>query len=74
MQAAARHHAPIVTSVDPDTPGAYPRLGAEERGQSEALARNILEMSALATPIISVVIGEGGSGERTRALGAPPIG
>lgn len=45
-----------------DTPGAYPGLGAEERGQSEALARNILEMSALPTPIISVVIGEGGSG------------
>ncbi|HEY3934935.1 MAG TPA: acetyl-CoA carboxylase carboxyltransferase subunit alpha [Gemmatimonadales bacterium] len=60
MQAAARFHAPIVTLID--TPGAYPGLGAEERGQSEALARNILEMSALATPIISVVIGEGGSG------------
>jgi acetyl-CoA carboxylase carboxyl transferase subunit alpha len=60
MQAAARFHAPIITLID--TPGAYPGLGAEERGQSEALARNILEMSALATPIISVVIGEGGSG------------
>ncbi|HRP08678.1 MAG TPA: acetyl-CoA carboxylase carboxyl transferase subunit alpha, partial [Gemmatimonadales bacterium] len=45
-----------------DTPGAYPGLGAEERGQSEALARNILEMSALPTPIVTVVIGEGGSG------------
>jgi len=60
MQAAARFHAPIITLID--TPGAYPGLGAEERGQSEALARNILEMSALPTPIIAVVIGEGGSG------------
>jgi acetyl-CoA carboxylase carboxyl transferase subunit alpha len=60
MQTAARFHAPIITLID--TPGAYPGLGAEERGQSEALARNILEMSALPTPIIAVVIGEGGSG------------
>ncbi|MGH7535978.1 MAG: carboxyl transferase domain-containing protein, partial [Gemmatimonadales bacterium] len=45
-----------------DTPGAYPGLGAEERGQSEALARNLLEMSILPAPIIAVVIGEGGSG------------
>ncbi|MGH7524006.1 MAG: acetyl-CoA carboxylase carboxyltransferase subunit alpha [Gemmatimonadales bacterium] len=60
MQAAARFHAPIVTLID--TPGAYPGLGAEERGQSEALARNILEMAAMPTPIVSVVIGEGGSG------------
>lgn len=60
MHLAARFNTPIVTLID--TPGAYPGLGAEERGQSEALARNILEMSALATPIISVVIGEGGSG------------
>jgi acetyl-CoA carboxylase carboxyl transferase subunit alpha len=60
MQLAARFEVPIVTLID--TPGAYPGLGAEERGQSEALARNILEMSALPTPIISVVIGEGGSG------------
>ncbi len=60
MQMAAKFRAPIITLID--TPGAYPGLGAEERGQSEALARNILEMSVLATPIISVVIGEGGSG------------
>ena len=60
MQTAARFHAPVITLID--TPGAYPGLGAEERGQSEALARNILEMSALPTPIIAVVIGEGGSG------------
>jgi acetyl-CoA carboxylase carboxyl transferase subunit alpha len=45
-----------------DTPGAYPGIGAEERGQSEAIARNLLEMSGLKTPIIAVVIGEGGSG------------
>ncbi len=45
-----------------DTPGAYPGVGAEERGQSEAIARNLFEMSKLRTPIISTVIGEGGSG------------
>ncbi|MDX2194174.1 MAG: acetyl-CoA carboxylase carboxyltransferase subunit alpha [Gemmatimonadales bacterium] len=60
MQQAARFGAPIVTLID--TPGAYPGLGAEERGQSEALARNILEMSLLPVPIVAVVIGEGGSG------------
>ncbi|MES2123404.1 MAG: acetyl-CoA carboxylase carboxyltransferase subunit alpha [Gemmatimonadota bacterium] len=60
MQMAARFGAPVITLID--TPGAFPGLGAEERGQSEALARNILEMSALETAIISVVIGEGGSG------------
>jgi acetyl-CoA carboxylase carboxyl transferase subunit alpha len=60
MELAARFDAPIITLID--TPGAYPGLGAEERGQSEALARNILAMSALPTPIVSVVIGEGGSG------------
>jgi acetyl-CoA carboxylase carboxyl transferase subunit alpha len=60
MHLAARFEAPVITLID--TPGAYPGLGAEERGQSEALARNSLEMSALPTPIVSVVIGEGGSG------------
>ncbi len=60
MHLAARFHAPIITLID--TPGAYPGLGAEERGQSEALATNLLEMAMLATPIIAVVIGEGGSG------------
>jgi len=60
MRLAARFHTPVITLVD--TPGAYPGLGAEERGQSEALATNILEMSALETPVITVVIGEGGSG------------
>jgi acetyl-CoA carboxylase carboxyl transferase subunit alpha len=60
MRTAATFGIPIVTLVD--TPGAYPGLGAEERGQSEALARNILEMAHLKVPIVSVVIGEGGSG------------
>ncbi len=60
MKMAEQFKAPVITLID--TQGAYPGLGAEERGQSEALARNILEMSVLATPIISVVIGEGGSG------------
>jgi acetyl-CoA carboxylase carboxyl transferase subunit alpha len=60
MKLAARFGAPVITLID--TAGAYPGLGAEERGQSEALARNILEMSALPTPAVAVVIGEGGSG------------
>ncbi|MFZ9689746.1 MAG: acetyl-CoA carboxylase carboxyltransferase subunit alpha [Phycisphaerales bacterium] len=60
MQMAARFGAPVITLID--TPGAFPGLGAEERGQSEALARNILEMSVLPVPIIAVVVGEGGSG------------
>jgi acetyl-CoA carboxylase carboxyl transferase subunit alpha len=60
MKLAARFGAPVITLID--TPGAYPGLGAEERGQSEALARNILEMAALPTPCVAVVIGEGGSG------------
>ena len=60
MRLAAKFGAPVVSLID--TPGAYPGLGAEERGQSEALARSILEMAALPTPIVAVVIGEGGSG------------
>ena len=60
MKLAAKFGAPVITLID--TPGAYPGLGAEERGQSEALARNILEMSALPTACVAVVIGEGGSG------------
>ena len=60
MKLAARFGAPVITLID--TAGAYPGLGAEERGQSEALARNILEMSALPTAAVAVVIGEGGSG------------
>jgi acetyl-CoA carboxylase carboxyl transferase subunit alpha len=60
MQMAARFKLPILTLID--TPGAYPGIGAEERNQSEAIARNLLEMSDLPTPIISTIIGEGGSG------------
>ncbi|NOY83540.1 MAG: acetyl-CoA carboxylase carboxyltransferase subunit alpha [Nitrospirae bacterium] len=60
MQLAEKFNKPIVTFVD--TPGAYPGVEAEERGQSEAIARNLLVMSQLTVPIISVVIGEGGSG------------
>jgi acetyl-CoA carboxylase carboxyl transferase subunit alpha len=60
MQLAARFQRPVVTLVD--TPGAYPGLGAEERGQAEAIARNIYEMARLPTPIVTVIIGEGGSG------------
>ena len=60
MKQAEKFHRPIITFVD--TPGAYPGLGAEERGQGEAIARNLMEMSRLKTPIISIVIGEGSSG------------
>lgn len=60
MQLAAKFGVPIVTLVD--TPGAYPGLGAEQRGQAEAIAVNLREMSRLRTPIVSIVIGEGGSG------------
>jgi acetyl-CoA carboxylase carboxyl transferase subunit alpha len=60
METAERFKLPILTFID--TPGAYPGVGAEERGQSEAIARNLREMSNLKTPIISTVIGEGGSG------------
>jgi acetyl-CoA carboxylase carboxyl transferase subunit alpha len=60
MQMAERFKIPVLTFID--TPGAYPGVGAEERGQSEAIARNLHVMSALKTPIISTVIGEGGSG------------
>jgi len=60
MKLAERFKLPLLTFID--TPGAYPGIGAEERGQSEAIARNLLEMSELRTPIICTVIGEGGSG------------
>ncbi|MDG2154538.1 MAG: acetyl-CoA carboxylase carboxyltransferase subunit alpha [Gammaproteobacteria bacterium] len=60
MKMAEKFNLPIVTLID--TPGAYPGVGAEERGQSEAIARNLLVMSRLAVPIVSLVIGEGGSG------------
>jgi acetyl-CoA carboxylase carboxyl transferase subunit alpha len=60
MKMAERFQMPLITLID--TSGAYPGVGAEERGQSEAIARNLFEMSRLRTPIISIVIGEGGSG------------
>jgi acetyl-CoA carboxylase carboxyl transferase subunit alpha len=60
MQTAERFKLPILTFID--TPGAYPGIGAEERGQSEAIARNLLEMAEFGVPILCTVIGEGGSG------------
>jgi acetyl-CoA carboxylase carboxyl transferase subunit alpha len=60
MKTAERFKLPILTFID--TPGAYPGVDAEERGQSEAIARNLLEMAGLKTPILATVIGEGGSG------------
>jgi acetyl-CoA carboxylase carboxyl transferase subunit alpha len=60
MHLAQKFAKPVLTLID--TPGAYPGLGAEERGQAEAIARNLREMAALRTPILSVVTGEGGSG------------
>ncbi|WP_386696972.1 acetyl-CoA carboxylase carboxyl transferase subunit alpha [Lonepinella sp. MS14436] len=60
MQMAERFKLPIITFID--TPGAYPGVGAEERGQAEAIARNLREMATLTVPVICTVIGEGGSG------------
>tara|TARA_B100000959_G_C14992571_1_gene628639 strand:+ start:271 stop:1227 length:957 start_codon:yes stop_codon:yes gene_type:complete len=60
MKLAEKFHLPVVTLID--TIGAYPGIGAEERGQGEAIARNLLEMSSLNVPILSIVIGEGASG------------
>jgi acetyl-CoA carboxylase carboxyl transferase subunit alpha len=60
MQTAERFGLPLVTLID--TPGAYPGVGSEERNQSEAIARNLFDMARLAVPIVSCVIGEGGSG------------
>jgi acetyl-CoA carboxylase carboxyl transferase subunit alpha len=60
MRLAAKFHLPIICLID--TPGAYPGIGAEERGQAQLIATNLMEMAALATPIVCVVIGEGGSG------------
>ncbi len=60
MKMAERFKMPVICLID--TPGAYPGIGAEERGQSEAIARNLFEMSKLKTPIICTIIGEGGSG------------
>ncbi|MBK7249988.1 MAG: acetyl-CoA carboxylase carboxyltransferase subunit alpha [Gammaproteobacteria bacterium] len=60
MRLAERFRLPLVTFID--TPGAYPGVGSEERGQSEAIARNLFEMAVLSVPIVTAVIGEGGSG------------
>ncbi|HWO87708.1 MAG TPA: acetyl-CoA carboxylase carboxyltransferase subunit alpha [Gemmatimonadales bacterium] len=60
MKLGERFRLPVITLID--TPGAYPGLGAEERGQAEAIARNLEEMATLRTPLIAAVIGEGGSG------------
>jgi acetyl-CoA carboxylase carboxyl transferase subunit alpha len=60
MQMAERFGLPLLTFID--TPGAYPGVGAEERGQSEAIARNLLVMAELKVPVVCTVIGEGGSG------------
>jgi acetyl-CoA carboxylase carboxyl transferase subunit alpha len=60
MRQAEKFGRPVVTLID--TPGAYPGIGAEERGQAEAIATNLREMARLRTPLVSVVIGEGGSG------------
>ncbi len=60
MQLAEKYKKPVITFID--TPGAYPGLGAEERGQGEAIARNLFEMSRLRVPVLSLVIGEGASG------------
>jgi acetyl-CoA carboxylase carboxyl transferase subunit alpha len=60
MNMAARFHLPLITFID--TPGAYPGVGAEERGQSEAIARNLMVLSQLPVPIVCTIIGEGGSG------------
>ena len=60
MRMAEKFDIPVVTFVD--TPGAYPGLEAEERGQGEAIARNIFEMAILKVPIITIIIGEGASG------------
>lgn len=60
MKLAEKFNLPVITFID--TPGAYPGIGAEERGQSEAIARNLQEMSQLKVPVICTVIGEGGSG------------
>ncbi|MCX7716348.1 MAG: acetyl-CoA carboxylase carboxyl transferase subunit alpha, partial [Endomicrobia bacterium] len=60
MKLAEKFSMPVITFID--TPGAYPGIGAEERGQAEAIAKNLEQMSQIATPIVGIVIGEGGSG------------
>ena len=64
MKMAEKFNIPIITFID--TPGAYPGIEAEERGQGEAIARNIFEMCKLKVPIMSIIIGEGASGGSSR--------
>lgn len=64
MKQAEKFGRPVVTFIN--TAGAYPGVGAEERGQGEAIARNLMEMSDLKVPIIAIIIGEGGSGEQSQ--------
>ena len=71
MKQAEKFNRPIITFID--TPGAYPGMGAEERGQGEAIARNLFEMSAMKVPILSIFVGEGGSGGGALALGVTDI-
>src|SRR4030067_998129 len=74
MKLSEKFRLPVITVID--TPGAFPGIGAEERGQSEAIARNLLEMAKLNTPLVVVVIGEGGSGGgggRTAITRPPPM-
>jgi acetyl-CoA carboxylase carboxyl transferase subunit alpha len=65
MKLAEKFHVPIVTFID--TPGAWPGIGAEERGQSEAIARNLIEMAGLQVPLIATVIGASGRRRRSRS-------
>ena len=67
MKLAEKFSIPIITIID--TPGAFPGVGAEERGQSEAIARNLFTLASLQTPIINLVLGEGGSGGGALAIG-----
>ena len=60
MRLAAKFHVPVICLID--TPGAYPGIGAEERGQAQAIAENLRDMACIKTPVIAVIIGEGGSG------------
>ena len=70
MKLAERFRLPVLCLID--TPGAYPGIGAEERGQSEAIARNLVEMARLRSPVVCAVIGEGGSGGAPRDRGRRP--
>ena len=72
MELAAKFGRPVITFLD--TPGAYPGVDAEERGQAEAIARNLREMSRLTSPVICICIGEGGSGGRWRWASATRSG